>query len=67
MEADNRIRYALNPDNVDKKSSTYFNANSYKILISIVLILFAFLIFDIIDWEFYVIKVIDDKNHEYFA
>jgi dimethylaniline monooxygenase (N-oxide forming) len=49
MEADNRIRYALNPSNVDKKSSTYLNVNSYKILISLVLILFAFLIFDIID------------------
>jgi dimethylaniline monooxygenase (N-oxide forming) len=48
MEADNRIKYGLNPNNVDK-SSTYFNANAYIIIISLVSILFAFLIFDIID------------------
>ncbi len=49
MEADNRIRYALNPNDVEKMSSSYLNANSYRILISFVLLLFAFIIFDIID------------------
>ncbi len=29
MEADNRIKYALNPNDVEKMSSTYFNVNSY--------------------------------------
>jgi len=49
MEANNRIKYALNPNYVEKKSSTYFSANSYKIIISFVLILFAFLIFNVFD------------------
>jgi dimethylaniline monooxygenase (N-oxide forming) len=49
MESDNRVKYALNPNDVEKLSSTYFNANSYRILFSLILVLFAFLIFDLID------------------
>ncbi len=49
MEADNRIKYALNPNDVEKMSSTYFNANSIRILISLILLLFAFLTIKLID------------------
>jgi dimethylaniline monooxygenase (N-oxide forming) len=49
MESDNRTKFALNPNDVEKMSSTYFNANSYRVLISLVLLLIAFLIFELID------------------
>jgi dimethylaniline monooxygenase (N-oxide forming) len=49
MEAEKRVKNALNPNDIEKMSSIYFNANSYKILFSLILVLFAFLIFDLID------------------
>ncbi len=45
MEADNRIKYALNTDYVEKKSSTHSKENSFRIIISFIFLMFAFLIF----------------------
>jgi dimethylaniline monooxygenase (N-oxide forming) len=45
IEAENRVKYALNPNDVEKMSSTYFNANSYRIIISLVLLLIVFIFF----------------------